>query len=75
MQLNIVKLVPVLVALSIVGQCLACSMPKQNKTSRVKREGIDIGGAAMQVAAIIVDTAQEGFAVKGDWKMKAGNEK
>lgn len=75
---SIVKFLPVLIALSIVGQSFAahtvpCS--KKNITSRVKREGPDIVGIGMQMAATAVDVASQGAAVKGEWKVKSGNEK
>lgn len=77
MKSTIVKFLPVLIALLIVGQSLADKVPcsQKNITSRVKREGPDFVGIGMQVAATAVDMVSQGGAVKGEWKVKSGNEK
>lgn len=65
------KLLPMLIALSIVGQNLAC---KGNGTHRVKREGPDFVGMGMQVIATGVDIMQQGGAMKFNVSAKSGNE-
>lgn len=76
MKLNIATLLPVLIALSIVGQSLACGHQKQNKTSelsRAKREGPSFGETVMLAGAEAVGMVKQGVAIKGNVSMEAGN--
>lgn len=73
MKSNIINFLPVLIALSIVGQSLACGSKKQNATSRVKREGPNIGAMIAEGAGMVMTMAQQGAAIKGDIKVKSGN--
>lgn len=68
------KILPVLFALSIVSQSLACGTSKKNATSRVKREGPSVGDMIVQGAGMAVGMVQQGAAIKGEWKVKSGNE-
>lgn len=74
MKSNIVTLLPVLIALSIVGQNFACG--RQNKTSelsRAKREGPSFGETVALGAAEVVGMVKQGAAIKGNVSMEAGN--
>lgn len=76
MKSNIVTLLPVLIALAIVGKSLACGHQKQNKTSelsRAKREGPSFGEAIVIAGAEVVGMVKQGAAIKGNFSMQAGN--
>ncbi|XP_055308137.1 uncharacterized protein LOC129572186 [Sitodiplosis mosellana] len=70
MKSNIITFLSVLIALSLVGQSLACDMKKQNKTSRAKR---DMSDMVVQGVATAVGVIQQGAAIKGNWSVKSGD--
>lgn len=75
MKLNVVTLLPVLIALSIVGQSSACGK-KQNKTSelsRAKREGPSFGETVAIAAGEAMGVIKQGAAIKGSVSAQAGN--
>lgn len=72
MESKYLKFLTVIITLMIVGQSLACD--EKNKTRIKRQDGPDFIGIGMQAAASVMEVAQQGGAIKHNFKVKAGNE-